>query len=118
MIITFCCAAVLCAVAGADTIVLKNGDRIAVDWVKQYDGRVEYWVGNNSLTIPQSIVARIEAGSAPAPAPQPSAPPLEMPKVDVTLAGAEQLMARVIRNGAVDASAIQAIEQEGLPAQS
>ncbi len=119
LIITFCCSAVLCVTAGADTIVLKNGDRIAADWVKQYDGRVEYWVGNNSLTIPQSIVARIEAGSAPAPATQPAAAlPLEMPKVDVTMAGAEQLMARVIRNGAVDASAIQAIEQEGLPAQS
>src|SRR5262245_6960331 len=123
MIITFCCAAVLCAVAGADTIVLKNGDRIAVDWVKQYDCRVEYWVGNNSLTIPQSIVARIEAGPAPtpgatAPAQPAVVPHLEMPAADVSLEGAEKLMARVIHNGAVDSSALQAIEQEGLPAQS
>jgi len=109
----------LCLAAGADTIVLKNGDRIAADSVKQYDGRVEYWVGNNSLTIPQSIVARIEAGpAATAPVQPPTAPALEVPTGDVTLEGAEQLMARVIHNGAVDASAIQAIEQEGSPAQS
>jgi tetratricopeptide (TPR) repeat protein len=109
----------LCAVAGADTIVLKNGDRIAADSVKQYDGRVEYWVGNNSLTIPESIVARIEAGPAAATLVQPpAAPALEVPTGDVTLEGAEQLMARVIHNGAVDVSAIQAIEQEGSPAQS
>jgi tetratricopeptide (TPR) repeat protein len=120
LIITFCCSAVLCATACADTIVLKNGDRIAADWVKQYDGRVEYWVGNNSMTIPQSIVARIEAGPPPAPAAQPAvaSPRLEMPTTDVSLEGAEQLMARVIRNGAVDISAVQAIEKEGQPAQS
>ncbi len=119
LIITLCCSAVFCAAACADTIVLKNGDRIAADWVKQYDGRVEYWVGNNSLTIPQSIVARIEAGPAPVAPIQPAvAPPLEMPTADVILAGAEQLMARVIRNGAVDVSAIHAIEQEGSPPQS
>jgi tetratricopeptide (TPR) repeat protein len=109
----------LCAAAGADTIVLKNGDRIAVDSVKQYNGRVEYWVGDNSMTIPQSIVARIEAGPAPMPI-QPAVvvPRLEMPSADVSLEGAEQLKARVIRNGAVDVAAIQAIEQEGTPAQS
>jgi tetratricopeptide (TPR) repeat protein len=119
LIITFCWAAVLCAAAGADTIVLKNGDRIAADWVKQYNGRVEYWVGNNSMTIPQSIVARIEAGPPPSPV-QPAVvtPRLELPTADVSLEGAEQLMARVIRNGAVDVAALQAIEKEGVPAQS
>src|SRR5262249_60529955 len=114
MIITFCCAAVLCAVAGADTIVLKNGDRIAVDWVKQYDGRVEYWVGNNSLTIPQSIVARIEAGPAPtpgatAPAQPAVVPHLEMPAADGSLEGAAKLLAPGIHHRAVGHPGLPAI---------
>jgi len=119
LIITFCWSAVLCGVAAADTIVLKNGDRIAADWVKQYDGRVEYGVGDNSMTIPLSIVVRVEAGPPPAPI-QPAvvAPRLEMPTADLSLEGAEQLMTRVIRNGAVDVAAVQAIEKEGIPTQS
>jgi tetratricopeptide (TPR) repeat protein len=109
----------LCAAGSADTIVLKNGDRIVADRVKEYDGRVEYWVSNNSLTIPKTIVARIEAGPAAPAMEQPAiTTSAEMPRVDVSMAGAEQLMARVIRNGAVDEAAIKTIEQEGLLAQS
>ena len=54
------------------------------------------------------------AGYQAATTPQPAAaaPRLEMPTTDVSLEGAEQLMARVIRNGAVDISAIQAIEKD------
>src|SRR5215475_9602495 len=119
MIITFCCLAVLCTTAPADTIVLKNGDRIYAESVKEYNGRVEYWVGNNSMTIPKSIVARIESGGAPTlPAESAASANVEVPRLNFTLAGADELVSRVIRNGAVDATAIHAIEQEGSPEQS
>jgi tetratricopeptide (TPR) repeat protein len=119
LIITFCCFTVLSAAAGADIIVLKNGDRIVADSVQERNGRVEYWVGNNTLTIPKSIVARIEASPpAAAPAqPQPAATP-ELPRVSETMTGTEPLIARVIRNGAVDTAGVKAIEQEGVPEQS
>ena len=59
----------LCAAAGADTIVLKNGDRIQADSAQERNGRVEYTIGDNTLSIPRSIVARIEKGPAQWPAP-------------------------------------------------
>ena len=50
----------LSAAARADTIVLKNGDRIQADSAQERNGRVEYTLGDNTLSIPKSIVARIE----------------------------------------------------------
>ena len=92
MIITFCCAAVLCATAQADTIVLKNGDRIFAESVKEYNGRVEYWVGTNSMTIPKSIVARIESGGSPTVPVEPvtSGANVEVPRVDMVFAGGDE----------------------------
>jgi tetratricopeptide (TPR) repeat protein len=120
LIITCCCAAVLALPAGADVIVLKNGDRITVDSAREVNGRVEYWVGDNTLTIPKSIVSRIETGSAPSSSSASEAPlPVsKLPVLRQPMAGTENLMARVIRNGAVDTAALRAIEQEGIPEQS
>jgi tetratricopeptide (TPR) repeat protein len=111
LIITCCCFAVSLA-CQADTIVLKSGARIAADAVQEHDGRVEYWVGENTFTIPKSIVARIEAGPG---APQPPADPVELPRSYEPLGGSETLMVQVIRAGAVDTAAIRAIEQQGVP---
>src|SRR5258708_39157473 len=121
-IITFCCCIVLCATAWPDTIVLKNGDRIVADFAQERNGRVEYSIGDNTLSIPKSIVARIEKG-APAVAP---AQPLQRTAQDAAQIGADDLpliheeiaggdlAARVIRNGAVDTTALRAIENEAL----
>ena len=119
-IITFCCLAVLGATAAADTIVLKSGRRIIVDSVQEYEGRVQYWIGNDSLTIPKSIVDRIESGPAASTlATSKSVPSAEMPPVHEPLpAASSPIMARVIRNGSVDTFALQAIEAEGIPEQS
>ncbi len=116
LIITCCTFAVLCTAACADTIVLKNGHRIFADAVRERDGRVEYWLGENTFTIPSSIVAKIESGPPPA-QPAPSAA-VEPPQVHVQMAGTDALAARVIHNGAVDTAALKAIEQEGIAEQS
>lgn len=97
--------------------MLKNGDRIVADSVQEHDGRVEYWRGDNSFSIPKSIVARVEAGPSAAAQPASNAP-AEPPQVHTQMAGTDQLMGRIIRNGAVDTAAVNAIEQEGLPEQS
>lgn len=114
MIITFCAACVLATAARADTIVLKNGDRILADSVQEREGRVEYWVGDNNFTIPKSVVAKIEAGPPPPRLAQPS-PEIEAPPVRQQVAGSDQLLARVIHDGAVDSAALKAIEDAGIP---
>jgi len=116
-IITFCLAAVLSGAALADTIVLKNGDRIYADSAEERNGRVQYSIGDNTLSIPRSIVARIDKGGAPVVSSGTSAP------VDLAVRHEEMsipadLAARVVRNGAVDSGAIKAIESEGVAAQS
>jgi tetratricopeptide (TPR) repeat protein len=113
LIITFCCLAVSLA-AWADTIVLKSGARISVDAVQEHDGRVEYWVGENTFTLPRSVVAKIETG------PSTSRPgsAVELPRSTEAMAGTEQLLERVIRNGVVDTAAIKAIEEQGVAEQS
>lgn len=116
MIITFCCCCVLLGSSAADTIVLKNGDRIAADSVQEHNGRVEYWIGDNTFTIPKSIVVKIETG--PVVRPAAPMPEMEAPPIRTQVAGTEQLVSQVIRNGAIDLAALKAIEAEGIPEQS
>jgi tetratricopeptide (TPR) repeat protein len=112
-IITFCAFVLLCSAAHADTIVLKNGDRIQADSAQERNGRVEYTLGDNTMTIPKSIVVRIEKGPVYAPAPSLAAATPEPPPAHEEMASSGDLVSRVIRNGAIDAAAIKAIEQEG-----
>jgi tetratricopeptide (TPR) repeat protein len=116
-IITFCLFAMLGAAARADTIVLKNGDRIQADSAQERNGRVEYTIGDNTMSIPKSIVVRIEKGPVYTPAPAASAG-ADNPPAHEQMAGSGDLLARVIRNGAVDTGAIKAIENEGDALQS
>jgi tetratricopeptide (TPR) repeat protein len=102
-----------------DTIVLKSGARIVADSVTERDGRVEYTIGDNTLTIPKSIVVRIEAGGVPEPRTSSNpAKEVEPPAVREEMAVSEELIARVIHNSQVDVSALRAIEQEGIAAQT
>jgi tetratricopeptide (TPR) repeat protein len=112
-IITFCAFVLLCSAAHADTIVLKNGDRIQADSAQERNGRVEYTLGDNTMTIPKSIVVRIEKGPVIGPSPSSVAASAEAPPVHAEMASSGDLVSRVIRNGAIDAAAIKAIEQEG-----
>jgi tetratricopeptide (TPR) repeat protein len=124
LIITFCWAIVLCVSASdsawADTIVLKSGARIVVDSATERNGRVEYTIGDNTLTIPKSIVVRIEAGGVPASSSldTASSKTAEPPAVHEEMAVSEDLIARVIRNNQVDPAALKAIEDEGVAAQT
>lgn len=118
LIITLCSVAVLCAVAGADTIVLKNGDRIYADSVTESEGRVRYTVGDNSFALPKSIVVRIESGGAPAPAAAAALPAVNLPQPGAEIPVSPALYDRVIHGGAVDMDALRGIEREGVAEQS
>jgi tetratricopeptide (TPR) repeat protein len=123
-IITFCWLAVFlgpCAAWG-DTIVLKSGTRIVVDFVTEGNGRVEYTIGDNTLTIPKSIVARIESGP---PTGKPAEPtrqrllsPQELPTMHEEMGVSEELIDRIIHNGQVDTAALKQVEQKNVVSQS
>ncbi|HET6933694.1 MAG TPA: tetratricopeptide repeat protein, partial [Candidatus Angelobacter sp.] len=105
----------------ADTIVLKSGNRIVADSVTERNGRVEYAIGDNTFTIPKSIVTRIETGpgaSVPAISTAKTSGLDEPPPSGEQMPVDNALIARVIRNNSIDISAIKAIEDEGVPAQS
>ena len=109
----------LAATAAADTIVLKNGDRIRADSAQERNGRVEYTIGDNTMTIPKSIVVRIEKGPALSVSPpsSPSGAAIDPPAhEEMTVPG--DLVNRIIHGGAVDAAALKAIESESAPLQS
>ncbi|MGC2694601.1 MAG: peptidase MA family metallohydrolase [Candidatus Angelobacter sp.] len=107
-----------CTAATADTIVLKNGDRIHADSVQERNGRVEYTLGDNTMTIPRSIVVRIEKGPAPSLAPPAATAAIDPSPMHEEMDVPGDLVARVIRNGAVDAAALKTIESENAPLQS
>jgi tetratricopeptide (TPR) repeat protein len=72
------------ASASADTIVLKNGRRIEASNVVQDGDRVTYQTAAGQMSIPRSIVARIDrdnfaysSASAASSAPPVSAPPMD-----------------------------------------
>jgi hypothetical protein len=102
----------------ADTIVLKSGTRIIVDSARERNGRVEYTVGDNTLTVPKSIVARIESGppaSSPSGAEKPAQfSPQELPAMHETMEFAEDLPGRVIHGGHVDSAALKEIERQNV----
>jgi tetratricopeptide (TPR) repeat protein len=55
----------VCANAFADTIVLKNGRRIAALSVTQAGDKISYETPSGTLTLPRSIVDHIERGGVP-----------------------------------------------------
>jgi tetratricopeptide (TPR) repeat protein len=116
LIITFCCCCALSAVAAADTIVLRNGTRIVADSVQESNGRVQYSVGENTFTIPKSIVVGIETG--PVVPASTRAPEIEPPPLRTPITASGPLMGRVIHNGTVDISALKNVEDEGVAEQS
>lgn len=97
--------------------MLKNGDRIQADSAQERNGRVEYTIGDNTLTIPKSIVARIEKGpvipASPLPSSSAMGAPLEAPPSHEEMPGSGDVVDRVVRNGAVDTAAIKLIEANG-----
>jgi len=101
----------LAGVCAGDTITLKNGRTIVADRVHEKGNHVEYEIGDNTYSILKSSVASVSAGGAPVV----SAPANDVPEPPATEASDRlpDLTNKVIRNGAVDADAIAAIEQQG-----
>jgi tetratricopeptide (TPR) repeat protein len=109
-------------VACSETICLRNGDRIEAVRVRNDGQRVHYEIGDNSYTIPSSLVDRVES------TPEKTAPnpgrddlvrsftllPAHPPAVP---AGDAELFRRIVEGGRVDREALGAIESRDNPAQ-
>jgi tetratricopeptide (TPR) repeat protein len=118
----FCCAAGLVfslTPASAEVLRLKNGDAIYADQVKEDGKTITYEIGDNTYTIPKTLIQTIEktpdtgradvaASAVQLPGYVPAAPS------ENEKHGLEQ----IISNGQVDRSALLAIESQGNSAQT
>jgi tetratricopeptide (TPR) repeat protein len=106
------------ACASAEVIHLKNGRTIWADHVRDTGTHIEYDLGDNTYSIPKSLVDRVDAsGIPPAYAPDdgtakqthdlPEFAPADNLKNDPTLIG------KIIQDGRVDLDALSALEQAG-----
>ena len=89
--------------AAADTIVLKNGRRIVAENVTEDDSHVTYQTAAGQLSIPKSIVARIEHDNfGYSSASRASAePPVSAPQVE-PVPGYEDVQALAVHDNAID----------------
>jgi tetratricopeptide (TPR) repeat protein len=99
--------------AAADTIVLRNGRRIVASNVTEDGDRVRYETPAGSMSIPKSIVARIDrdglryaSGSSAA-----SEPPVTAPQVD-PVRGFADIARLVIHDNAIDFGYIAELETD------
>ncbi|HLW89291.1 MAG TPA: tetratricopeptide repeat protein [Terriglobales bacterium] len=102
--------------ARADTICLKNGRKILVDHVRENGNRYEYEIGDDSFAIPKSVVDHIDAGGMPArSSASGGASVADLPAFTPadSLANEGDLVAKIIREGKVDADALTALEGKG-----
>ena len=114
MLVLVLLAGGLVAPALADVIHLKNGDVIHADEVKEIGNRIEYQKGDNSYTIPKSVVQGVEKTAAPrvtASLPNSEAIPTYTPATHVI--GEDQLLEQVLRSGKVDREWLREIDSRG-----
>lgn len=111
--IAVCLALAAFAAALADTIVLKNGRRIVAEDVTQDATHVTYHTPAGELSIPKSIVARIDhddftyaRGSA-----DPSQPPVSAPPVE-PVPGFEAVAALAVHGDAIDYAYLARLDSE------
>ena len=100
--------------AHADTVVLKNGRRIVAESAKRQDGKVICETEAGRLTLPESIVERIEVDNASASASRsvnPAAADLPMgPPAGSSSANAEAIAKQVVHDGAIDRAALERLD--------
>ena len=103
----------------ADTIVLKNGRRIAAAAVTEDGDKIHYETAAGTLTIPKSIVDHIERGGSSGVEPPAGAsdtlslrPPETTPTDSKAAASKSEIEAHVIHDGEIDRSFVAELENE------
>ncbi len=111
--IAVCLALAVSSAAAADTIVLKNGRRIVAENVTEDASHVTYHTPAGELSIPKSIVARIDHDDftyAPASADH-SQPPVSAPPVE-PVPGFETVAALAVHGDAIDYAYLASLDSE------
>ena len=101
--------------AWADTIHLKNGRTILADHVRENGNRYEYDIGDDSYAIPKSSVDHVEAGGMPAHSGSAALKAADLPAFTPadSLANEGDLVARIIKEGKVNADILANLESKG-----
>src|SRR6204780_485486 len=97
----------------ADTIVLKNGRRIVADNVTEDATHVTYQTPAGELSIPKSIVARIERenfGFSPA-SRSASEPPVSAPQME-PVRGYEEVAGLAVHHNTIDFVYLSRLESD------
>ena len=99
--------------ASADTIVLKNGRRIVAENVTEDSTHVIYQTSSGQMSIPRSIVARIERDDLgySAAASASTEPPVSAPQVE-PVRGYEDIAAHTVHGDSVDYAYIAQLETD------
>jgi tetratricopeptide (TPR) repeat protein len=97
--------------AAADTIVLKNGRRIVASNVVDDGLHVSYDTPAGQMTIPKSIVARIERDSFAYTSSAVTQPPISAPQIE-PVRGYEDVEKLAVHDGSVDVAYIARLEME------
>ncbi|HEY1423622.1 MAG TPA: hypothetical protein VGF20_09230 [Candidatus Acidoferrum sp.] len=111
----------MCLLAAAstpgDTIVLKNGRRIAALSVTQTGNKVTYETSSGTLSLPSAIVDHVEKGGAPAVDGPSAASAMSLKPPDTEAAAPlspnrNEIELRVVRDGEVDRNYVAQLEIE------
>lgn len=99
--------------AAADTIVLKNGRRIIASNVKEEGERVSYETPAGTMSIPKSVVARVDRDNLvySSAARASSEPPVSAPAI-APVRGYEEVLSLTIHNDSIDFAYISRLESE------
>lgn len=100
----------------ADTIVLKNGHRIVASDVTQDADHVTYQTPAGQMSIPKSIVERIESDdlSYSSAANASSPPPISAPQIDA-LRGYDDIAHLAVHDDAIDFAYLARLESDARP---
>lgn len=104
--------------APAEVIHLKNGDLIYADQVKETGSQIEYLKGDDSYTIPKSVVESVEKTltSQPVASATTQAIPAYTPETHAF--GEDQFLDQILRSGKVDRGALNQIDSLGNPSET
>ena len=97
----------------ADIIHLKNGEAIYADQTKQTAGGIEYQKGDDSYTIPISVVQSVEKTAASAPSASVASPQLPVYTPETPARGEEHFLDEILHGGKVDRNALLKIDSHG-----
>jgi tetratricopeptide (TPR) repeat protein len=99
--------------ASADTIVLKNGRRITAEQVTETADRISYQTPAGELSLPKSIVERVERDdfAYTAAARAGSEPPVSAPQIE-PVRGYEDIVRLTVHDNAIDFAFLARMEAE------